>query len=100
VNGSAIFTKAVVKLYASWPDYVFKKSYRLPALTDIESFIKLHHHLQGVPEAEEIQRTGIDLGASQTMLLKKIEELTLYVIEQNKQIATLQNRIEKLEKNK
>lgn len=91
VNGSAIFTKAHVKLTTNWPDYVFGDDYELPTLTYIESFIKKNKHLPGVPTAEQIEKEGIDLGDTQAILLKKIEELTLYIIEQNK-------RIEKLEK--
>jgi hypothetical protein len=91
VNGSAIFTKAVVKLNSAWPDYIFKENYKLPNLDSLEQFIKLNGHLPEVPKAGEVETNGIDLGNNQALLLKKIEELTLIVIEQSK-------RIEKLEK--
>jgi hypothetical protein len=90
VNGAAIFTKAVVKLNSSWPDYVFTPTYKLPQLDSLEQFIKLNGHLPEVPNAQEVTKNGIDLGGNQTLLLKKIEELTLIVIEQNKRISELE----------
>jgi hypothetical protein len=63
----------------------------MPKLDSLECFINTNHHLPGIPASEEAQKNGIDLGDTQVTLLKKIEELTLIVIEQNK-------RIEKLEK--
>ena len=80
VNGSAIFTKAVVKPNANWPDYVFEPGYNLPSLQSVEAFIKANKHLPDVPTVQEVATNGIDLGENQTVLLKKTEELTLYVI--------------------
>jgi hypothetical protein len=94
VNGSAIFTKAVVKLNSAWPDYVFTPIYKLPTLDSIEQFIKANGHLPEVPKAEEVERDGIDLGNNQVLLLKKIEELTLIVIEQNKKMVEQNKKIE------
>jgi hypothetical protein len=91
VNGSGIFTKIVAKPQANWPDYVFDKSYRLPSLIEVEQFIQAHHHLPGVTPQAEILRNGIDLGEGQTTLLKKVEELTLYLINENESLTT-QNR--------
>jgi hypothetical protein len=91
VNGTAIFTKAVVKLNSAWPDYVFMPEYKMPKLDSLECFINTNGHLPDVPTAEDVKKNGIDLGQNQALLLKKIEELTLIVIEQSK-------RIEKLEK--
>lgn len=98
VNGSALFTKAVVKLNSEWADYVFDEGYKLPSLNEIERYVQLHKHLSEVPSAEEVKKNGIDLGDNQTILLKKIEELTLIVIEQNKQLESQHKRIEELEK--
>ena len=92
VNGSAVFTQAVVKSYANWPDYVFTSNYKLPSLQSIESFIKTYKHLPDIPSSDDINRNGIDLGNNQGLLLKKIEELTLYIIEQNKKIQELQGK--------
>ena len=98
VNGTAIFTKAKVKLYGSWPDYVFSEKYKLPSLDDIEKFLKANQHLPGVPSASEVEKNGIDLGDNQTILLKKVEELTIYLIQQNKKIEEQSIKISNLEK--
>ena len=84
VNGNAIFTKVVVKPYSLWPDYVFKKGYDLLDLADLERYIRDHGHLPGIAIEKVVQRQGIDLGEQQTALLKKVEELTLYLINENK----------------
>ena len=98
VNGSAIFTKAYVKAYANWPDYVFEDKYHLMPIPELEKFVKANKHLPGVPKATEVEKDGIDLGDNQTILLKKVEELTLYVIEQNKKIEILEKQNEQLKK--
>lgn len=92
VNGNAIFTKVVVKAYSSWPDYVFQPTYRLRPLSEVEQYIKEYGHLPEVPSAEEVEKNGVDVGDNQAALLKKIEELTLYVIEQNKKIGDQQQK--------
>jgi hypothetical protein len=97
VNGSAIFTKAVVKLYGDWPDYVFGENYQLRPLNELEAFIRKNNHLPDVPSEAEIKKEGIDLGNNQALLLKKIEELTLYTIEANKKIEAQQTQIKTLE---
>lgn len=92
VGGNIIAEKVRVKLQsAGWPDYVFDADYPLQSLAAIDAFIKKHKHLPGVPAAAEIEREGLDLGDGQAILLQKIEELTLHLIELNK-------RVEKLEK--
>lgn len=90
VNGHAIFTKAVVKLQQNWPDYVFQPNFQLRPLSEVEQYIQQHHHLPEVPSAEEVKKDGLDLGDNQATLLKKIEELTLYVIELNKKYRQLE----------
>lgn len=92
VNGTAVFVKAKVALYGTtWPDYVFAPNYRRTGIDSLEKFIKENGHLPEVPTAREAEINGLDLGAGQALLLKKIEELTLIIIEQER-------RIEKLEK--
>ncbi len=95
--------KVKVDVSSNWPDYVFHKKYKLPSLKEVEEFIQKNKHLPDVPSAAEVGKEGLDLGDNQAMLLKKIEELTLYVIEQNKaneqmkiMIAELKLEIEKL----
>lgn len=94
VNGTAIFTKAKVALYGSaWPDFVFDKSYSLLPLAEVEKYLTINNHLPDVPSATEVDKDGLDLGGNQAVLLKKIEELTLYVIEQNKRIEKLEKKL-------
>lgn len=97
VNGSAIFTRAVVKLYTAWPDYVFETSYKLLTLQEVEQFVKQHKHLPGVPSAKEVEKNGVDLGANQSVLLQKIEELTLYLIAHQKEMEALKEENAKLQ---
>jgi hypothetical protein len=97
VNGTAIFTKAIVKLNSGWPDFVFHKEYKLPSLEGIEEFIRIYKHLPDVPSAGEIEKNGLDLGDNQVLLLKKIEELTLIIIDQNKAFNKLKKDVEKLQ---
>ena len=98
VNGSAIFTKAVVKLYGNWPDYVFTPTYQLPSLREVKAYITKHQHLAEMPTAHDIEKDGIDLGDNQAKLLKKVEELTLYVIDLNEKMEKLSLENEVLKK--
>ncbi len=59
VNGSAIFTQAVVKLTGSWPDYVFGPTYELASLSDVETFLTKNKHLPDLPAADEIEKTAL-----------------------------------------
>ncbi len=94
VNGRAIFNNAKVMLYASqWPDYVFDKNYELLSLKEVEEYIKTHKHLPEVIPANEAEKEGIDIGGTEAILLKKIEELTLYAIDQDKVLKQQQAQI-------
>ena len=84
VNGTAIFTKVKIKTAGTWPDYVFQKGYALLDLEELEAYLAKYRHLPGIASAAEVQQDGIDVGDHQTALLKKVEELTLYLIEENK----------------
>jgi polyhydroxyalkanoate synthesis regulator phasin len=81
-----------------WSDYVFNDDYKLPSLKEVEQYIKQHKHLPDVPSASEVEKNGLDLGDNQATLLKKIEELTLYAIEQNKKAEELTKEIKRLER--
>jgi hypothetical protein len=87
VNGTAIFTKAKVKTAGTWPDYVFEKAYQLPNLKDLEQYLLTHHHLPEIPDQRAVSQDGIDLSEHAAALLKKVEELTLYAIQQDKQLT-------------
>ncbi len=96
VNG-VIRSREIKVETANWPDYVFKADHQLPELKDVETYIKANSHLPEIPSAEEVGKSGVSLGEMNAKLLKKIEELTLYVIEQNKRLADQENKIKVLE---
>lgn len=76
-----------------WADFVFEKDYKLKSIEEVESYIKKNNHLPDVPSSEEVKSKGIDLAAMDARLLQKIEELTLYVIAQQKQIKALEAEV-------
>ncbi len=92
VNGK-IRTQEIRVENANWPDFVFEKSYSLPTLKETEKYIKDKGHLPGIPSAEEVKTNGIDLGEMNAKLLQKIEELTLHLINQNKEIIELRQGV-------
>lgn len=100
VAGSMIAVKVKVKTQSNWPDFVFEPLYKLPTLQQLESFIREHKHLPDMPSAKEVSEQGIDLGDNQAKLLQKIEELTLYIIDQNKKLEAVQQQLKELETRK
>lgn len=81
--------KVALKGTADWADYVFDPSYQLLPLEKVESFVKENKHLPNVPSAEEMAKNGLDVSQTSAKLMEKIEELTLYMIEMNKEIKAL-----------
>lgn len=79
-----------------WPDYVFAPTYKLKPLSEVENFVKLFQHLPDVPSAEDV-KDGVELGKMNTILLQKVEELTLYLIELNKKVEKLEVKNKELE---
>ena len=77
-----------------WPDYVFDKSYNLMPLFETEQYIQANGHLPNVPSAAEVEADGMSVGEMNKVLLQKVEELTLYVIELQKQIDELKKERE------
>ena len=98
VNGT-IHSKEVKVDTDIWSDFVFKKEYNLPSLEEVEKHIAEKGHLENIPSEEEVLKNGVNLGEMNAKLLQKIEEMTLYMIEQNKKIIDLQNRLKKIENN-
>ncbi|KRD57946.1 hypothetical protein ASE40_16500 [Flavobacterium sp. Root935] len=88
VNGT-IHSKEVKVDMNGWSDFVFKKEYSLPTLEEVEKHITEKGHLENIPSEEEVLKNGINLGEMNAKLLQKIEELTLYMIGQNKKIEEL-----------
>lgn len=81
----------------TWADFVFHPDYRLPSLTGVERYIKSHRHLPEMPSAAQVEKEGIDLGEMNKKLLQKVEELTLYIIQQQKVIENQEKRLQRLE---
>ncbi|CAL2063363.1 hypothetical protein [Tenacibaculum sp. 190524A05c] len=88
--------KVTVKLQSAWPDYVFTNNYQLPTLEEVEQQIKENGHLANIPSAKEVKENGLELGEMNKKLLEKVEELTLYTIQQNKEIKKLKEENKQL----
>jgi hypothetical protein len=88
VEGTMGARKIQVK-QTSWADFVFKPDYQLPTLQELENYINTNQHLPGIPSEAEVQKNGIDVGEMNKKLLQKVEELTLYLIRQQKEIDQL-----------
>ena len=82
-----------IKVYNTWADYVFSPAYELPTLKQVENYITQNGHLPNVPSAQEITEKGLPLGEMAKIQQEKIEELTLYIIAQNKRIEALEQKI-------
>lgn len=97
IGGKAIMEEVNVQLKTNWPDYVFSKEYDLKPLSEVADYIEVNQHLPEVPSALEVEESGQNLGEMNAILLKKIEELTLYMIELKEENESLKERIENVE---
>jgi len=88
VNGG-ILAEEIKVIADVGADFVFDKGYNLPKLSEVDTFIKTNKHLPEIPSAKDMQEDGLNMGEFQVQLLQKIEELTLYVIQQQKEIDEL-----------
>ena len=95
VNGK-VKTREVNVTLNGWPDYVFEPTYSLPTLKEVETHIQKEKHLPNVPSAADVKESGVNLGEMQSILLKKIEELTLYTIEMKKEVDQLKKENKEL----
>lgn len=100
VNGTILAREVIVSNNAAyWPDYVFDENYELMTLEEVDQFIKENKHLPNIPSQKELSETGeLNLGEIQRLQMEKIEELTLHLIEKDKEINDLKTRMENLEK--
>jgi len=103
VNGN-IHAKQVNIDLNGWSDYVFNPEYPLKSLSVVKAYIDKNHHLPDIPSEQEMVKTGLDVGDMNKLLMKKVEELTLYLIEKDKQLNNetqksqiLEKRVKKLE---
>jgi hypothetical protein len=96
VNGTIHAKEILLDLNGPLADYVFDSKYKLMPISEVEQYVNTNKHLPSIPSASEVKNNGLNMGEMQNKLLQKIEELTLYVIEQQKQINLQQGQIEKL----
>jgi hypothetical protein len=97
VNGT-IHSKAVKVDMIGWSDYVFDKTYKLRSLNEVRSYITVNHHLPDVPSEKDVVDNGLNVGEMNKVLTRKIEELTLYLIQKEQELKRQQNEIESLKK--
>lgn len=98
VSGGIITEKVRVATNGSpfWADFVFEPNYNLRPLSELDKYIKLNKHLPQIPTTVEVTKNGIDLAEMQALLLQKQEEMTLYIIEQDKKIRHLEKQVYRL----
>ena len=93
VDGNVCAKEVRVSLSGSpcWPDYVFAQDYDLMNFSDLKQYIQSNSHLPGVPSAAEVEENGVELGATTEILLQKIEEMTLYILQLEERVQQLEN---------
>lgn len=96
VDGDMIAKRCVIQV-TNWADYVFDKDYELLSLNDVASYIETNKHLPGVPSEAQIKKDGIEMGEMNKILMQKVEELTLYMIELQKKNTQLEADIRNLQ---
>ncbi|MEQ6118630.1 hypothetical protein [Reichenbachiella sp. MALMAid0571] len=96
VGGDMVVNKIWVKKVGQWFDNVFEEDYELQSLEEVEDFVQENKHLPDIPSAQEVKAEGIDLAQMNALLLKKVEELTLYMIEIKKESDEQRELISKL----
>ncbi len=97
VNGKLVCKEIEVTM-TGFPDFVFQKDYKLRSLSEVEDFVGKNKHLPDIPSESEVKAKGLNLGQMDALLLQKIEELTLYMIDLKKENQQLKDRIKKIER--
>lgn len=93
-NDGVLAAKEIKVTLSGWPDYVFSEGFRLPTLAETEAYIRQNGHLPGVPSAAEVEEEGLSVGEMNKILMQKVEELTLHIIDLQKQIDELKTNKE------
>lgn len=93
VDGKIAAKELIILEATNWADFVFDEEYELMPLEEVAGSIKANKHLPGIPSAQEVRQNGVNILEMQAKLLQKIEELTLYVIEQQEKIKSLEERL-------
>lgn len=100
VRGTVNATEVLVQSSFTWPDYVFEENYPLMPLEQLDGYIRTNGHLPGVPTQEMVKGQGVNVGEMSAQLLRKVEELTLYVIDLKKENQELSAKVSQLEGSK
>ena len=95
VDGGIISTEVYVMNVENWPDFVFGQEYELMSLSDLKHYINTHHHLPDLPSQQGVRENGFEISDMQAQLLQKIEELTLYILQQEERISQLELELKK-----
>ena len=90
--------RVAINCSANWADYVFASDYKLMPLPELEKYVTENKHLPNIPSAEQVVSEGMDVGQMTAKLLEKVEEMSLYIIEQNKKLEALEAKVELLQK--
>ncbi len=98
VSGKIYTTEVYVRAAIPAPDYVFEEDYKLIKLDELENYLEENKHLPGIPSGKEMETNGLSLSEMNLLLLKKVEELTLYVINQQKEINLLKSDLNNTKK--
>jgi len=98
VHGKIVCTEVMVKDIASWPDYVFSPSYNLMPLQLVRKYIEENKHLPNLESAATVEKEGLQLAGMQKKLVEKIEELTLYILQQDEKLRSQQDEINAIKK--
>jgi len=88
--------KVAISTTSDWSDFVFNKDYKLMSLNDLKSFIGKNKHLPDVPSAEQVAKDGVDVAKMDARLLQKVEELTLYLINEKEEVDRLKKEVASL----
>jgi hypothetical protein len=98
-NDGLLYAREIkVNLETTWPDYVFEHDYNLMSLDELKTYIDANGHLPNIPSASEVERKGINVAETDKMLLEKVEELTLYILQMKEQMKLQEEKIEELVK--
>ena len=96
VDGKVVCEELTVQLSTAWPDYVFANNYNLISLKELENYIEVNKHLPNIPPASEIENGGVEMGEMTRLLMEKVEELTLYMIDANNRIQELETELKNI----
>lgn len=95
VQEESVYARKIVVDEEIWPDYVFDEKYELMSLEEVRAYIKEHGHLPNVPSATNVEENGVNLGEMAKITLEKVEELTLYILQQQELLEKQQGLLEK-----